>query len=464
MPRATNDDLPAEQSSVTPADRPGRTQIEGHERRNLLLLAAHQIVFRVGWIFKTESVIMPAFMDWVVGPGAGPLRGCLPVLNRVGQSVPPVFCAERLKGIRHKSYALVGFTLLMSLPFAVLSAVCFAVGARGRLWVAAVFLGLYFTFFVFNGLYHLSFGTVQGKLIRPTRRGRLLLVSTALGTIPAMLFAWWLLPDWLKQGDLGFGYIFGFAAVCFFLSGLTGLLLLEPADDTPRRKVRIGGRLSAGRRALRRNLADARSVLRGDRNLRRLALVAMLFGSGLIVFPHYQAFARDDLNLLGAHLMVWVITQNASVGTCSLFVGPLADALGNRLTLRVLIFGAALAPLFVVFLSQVDPELGAKLFWLVFIPLGVTPLVLRILNNYALEICRPADHPRYLSTVNVCLAAPFVLSPVVGALVEVVGYPMVYLSTAGLITLGGCLTFGLDEPRHRVPVDEIGVLGGGGEE
>ena len=449
---------------MTSADRLGRKQIEAHERRNLLLLAAHQIVFRVGWIFKTESVMMPAFMDWMVGPGAGPLRGCLPVLNRLGQSVPPVFCAERLKAMRHKKYALVGFTLLMSLPFAVLSAVCFAIGATGRLWMAAMFLGLYFTFFVFNGLYHLSFGTVQGKLIRPTRRGRLLLVSTALGTIPAMLFAWWLLPDWLKQGDLGFGYIFGFAAVCFFLSGLIGLLLFEPADEYPRQRIPLRGSLSAGWDALRRNLADTRGVLRADRNLRRLVLVAMLFGSGLIVFPHYQAFAREDLKLFGVHLMVWVITQNASVGSYSLFVGPLADALGNRLTLRVLILGAALAPLFVVFLSQVDPELGAKLFWLVFIPLGVTPLVLRILNNYALEICPPADHPRYLSTVNVCLAAPFVLSPAVGFLVEVVGYPAVFLSTAGLITLGGCLTFRLDEPRHRVPGDGIAVLGGGGDE
>ncbi len=459
--------LPAEQNSETPADRPPRKQIEAHERRNLLLLAAHQIVFRVGWIFKTESVIMPAFMDWVVGPGAGPLRGCLPALNRLGQSIPPVFCAERLKAMRQKKYALVGFTLLMSLPFALLSLVWFALGGRGRLWMAGLFLALYFTFFMFNGLYHLSFGTVQGKLIRPTRRGRLLLVSTALGTIPAMLFAWWLLPDWLKRGDFGFGCIFAFAAACFFLSGLISLLLFEPADDYPRQRIPLRGSLSAGWHALRRNLADTRGVLRADRNLRRLVLVAMLFGSGLMIFPHYQALAQGPLGLKIEGLMVFVIVQNAAVGSYSLLAGPLADAWGNRLTLRVLIFGAAVAPLFAVLLellSQVDNAMAGKLYWVVFIPLGVTPLVLRILINYTLEICPPADHPRYLSTLNLCLAAPFVLSPAVGLLVEVVGYPAVFLSTAGLITLGGCLTFRLDEPRHRVAGDEIAVLGGGGDE
>jgi hypothetical protein len=458
------DDLPPQQGSPAPPDCPGHQQIEAREPRNLLLLAAHQIVFRAGWIFKTESVIMPAFVDWVAGPGAGTLRGCLPVLNRLGQSVPPVFCAERLRAARRKKHALAGFTLLMSLPFAVLSLVWFAISGQRRRWVAALFLVLYSIFFVFNGLYQVSFGTVQGRLIRPTRRGRLLLVSTALGTIPAMLLAWWLLRDWLNLPDGGFGYIFGVTAACFLLSGLTILLLFEPADDAPTRKTRLRATLSDVWQALRRNLADTGYVLRRDRNLRRLVLVAMLFGSGLMVFPHYEALALGPLRLPIEWLMVFVITQNAAVGTYSLLVGPLADAWGNCLTLRTLIFAAAVAPLSAVGLAQIGGQTGGRLFWLVFIPLGVTPLVLRILINYTLEICRPAEHPRYLSTVNLCLAVPFLLSPAVGALVDVVGYRAVFLSTAGLITLAGSLTFRLEEPRHRVPRDEIAAVGTGGEE
>ncbi len=90
------------------------------------------------------------------------------------------------------------------------------------------FLGLYALFFVFNGLYHLAFGTVQGKLIRPWRRGRLLLISTFYGALPAMLMAWWLLPGWLSTPEVGFGLIFGFAAACMALSGLVILMLFEP--------------------------------------------------------------------------------------------------------------------------------------------------------------------------------------------------------------------------------------------
>ncbi len=436
---------------VSPAQWPSHPEIERREPRNLLLMAAHQIVFRVGWIFKTESVIMPAFLDAV--SGAGWLRGWMPLLNRCGQSVPPVFLADRLRAARLKKRFLSAFILLMSLPFAVLSTACLFSDWQRSGWMAGLFLVLYGTFFVFNGLYHVSFGTVQGKLIRPRRRGLLLLVATFWGTVPAMLAAWLLLRHWLDRPDGGFGYLFAVTTVCFFVSGLTVLLLYEPADDRPKRPS------TRPWDCLRETVA----ALQGDANLRRLVLVAMLFGSGLIIFPHYQALAREELGLSGQHLMVWVITQNASVGGFSLFVGPLADLWGNRLTLRTLIFGSAVCPLLAISLTWLDGT-GAGLYWLVFIPLGTAPLVLRILANYTLETCEPAEHPRYLSTVNLCLAVPMVLSPLVGWAVDVVGFAAVFLSASALIFLGGCLTFRLDEPRHRAEDDELTPLETAGEE
>ena len=455
MQPPTNDFLP-QQGTPSPSHWPAHPEIESRESRNLLLLAAHQIVFRIGWVFKTESVIMPAFLDLVAGPGSGWLRGWMPMLNRFGQNVTPVFFAERLRATRLKKRGLAAYVLLMSLPLGLLALAWLAFGRQSPGSMIWLFLVLYFVFFVFNGLYHVSFGTVQGKLIRPTRRGRLLLVSTALGTIPAMAAVWWLLADWLKTPDWGFGCIFGWTAGCIFLSGLIVLALSEPPDDRPTAPRFRAGPKHAWR-AIRRALSDTRHVLRRDANLRRLGMVAPLFGCSLIVFPHYQALARvldDDPQWL----MVFVIVQNAAVGAFSLLVGPAADAWGNRLTLRVLIFGSAFAPLLAIGLAH-SGDLGADLYWLVFIPLGVTPLVFRILINYTLEVCKPDEHARYVSTVNLCLAAPFVFSPAVGWAVDAAGFEVVFLAAAGLVLLGGCLTFRLDEPRYAAAGDEIEVAG-----
>lgn len=424
---------------------PSRPEIEQRESGNLILLAIHQIVFRVGWMFKTESVIMPAFLDAVAGQGW--LRGFLPVLNRFGQSLPPVFCAQQLHSTRFKKRALALFTVLMAVPFAALSGAWWSIQGERRFWMPAFFLVVYAVFFVFNGLYHLSFGTVQGKLIRPTRRGRLLQISTFWGSIPAMAMALWLMPEWLDHPVPGYVKIFAFVSVCFAASGFIVTALAEPGDNHPPIRHSFGASIS-----------ETLQTLRSDANLRRLVFLSMIFGSGLIILPHYQAFARERLGLAGRHLMVWVITQSVAVGIYSLFVGPLADRHGNRLTLRTLVFGSAIAPLFAVSLPYFGPDWGARLFWMVFIALGITPLVLRVLVNYTLEICAPEQHPRYLSTVNLCIAAPFLFSPLVGWAVDLAGFEPVFLCTAGLIILSGWMTYTLEEPRHRAEPGEEGPL------
>ena len=80
------------------------SQIREKESRNLFVLAFHHIVLRVAWIFKTESVIMPAFVDAI--SGAGWIRGCLPMLNRFGQSVPSLMLADRVRRTRQKKWML----------------------------------------------------------------------------------------------------------------------------------------------------------------------------------------------------------------------------------------------------------------------------------------------------------------------------------------------------------------------
>ena len=69
MPSLPSDEGEAESREET---------IARSEPRNLLLLVLHQIVVRTGWIFKTESVIMPAFLDYVMPAGwlRGLITGC----------------------------------------------------------------------------------------------------------------------------------------------------------------------------------------------------------------------------------------------------------------------------------------------------------------------------------------------------------------------------------------------------
>jgi len=190
-------------------------------------------------------------------------------------------------------------------------------------------------------------------------------------------------------------------------------------------------------------------TLADDANFRRLAIVSALFSTTLVLFPHYQALARERLGLGTTWLVWWVVAQNGGTALFSLLTGPLADSYGNRLALRIvtlLIIAGPLAALAAVYW----PQIGKAAFPLVFLFVGITPVAQKTFNNYTLEITEPEHHPRYLSTLSLCMAVPIFASPLISPLINLVGFEQVYLGVTGLLLLGWLLSFGLIEPRAGV--------------
>lgn len=415
------------------------SRIRELEPHNLLALSAYSVLLRFAWIFKTESVIIPAFLDSIAG--AGWLRGCLPVLNRFGQSLPPIFFAQRLRAARVKKWSLLGTSAGLGLSMIAVAAIWMLTEDKRQAWLPPAFLLLYLIFFSSNGLNQQVFGTLQGKLIRPDRRGELLGLSGIGGSVASIIGAWFLLQYWLSLPDRGFGYIFGFSGLGFLVAGATCFFVKEPPDVS---RIENVPHTDSGLRASLR-------LFRSDRDFRRLAIVAMLFIAIQLLFPHFQALGQQYVprDQIGFQLMLWVIAQNAAVGLFSWVSGKLADRFGNRLSLRLQVFGTASVPLLALLFTSGLGGWGPKQFWITFFFLGLTPVTIKTLTNYALELTDPPQHPLYVATLHACLAVPFLLSPLVGWLVDLLGFQRVFVGVSGVILLGGLASFRLIEPRHH---------------
>lgn len=413
----------------------------GCESRNFLVIALYQIILRTGWIFKTESIVMPAVLDLITGGGplGGLLRGCLPVLNRIGHSIPPMLFSRRLKVLARKRSAVLVCTLCMATMFAILSTMFWLVGSAVYVWMPAVFLACYVAFFAATGINNLSLGTLQGKLIHATRRGRLLLTANVVGAVTAIAAVSLLMPLWLTPEGGRFEFIFGMTAACFAVGALCILLIAEPRDD-----------YDEPDRGVRHLFTSALAIVRTDRNFRRLALVAMAFATSLVLFPHYQALGRSErLQLDFKDLMLWVIIQNAGTALFSLITGPIADRRGNRVVMQIVLLGIAAMPVLAISLSHWQ-SWGPTLYPGVFLFIGLTPVGFKTLNNYTLEISPAEDHPRYLATLGLCFAVPLLLSPALGWVVEATSFEAVFFGVSGTVLLGWLLTFRLHEPREAL--------------
>ena len=414
---------------------------EANHATNFFRICLYQIGLRVGWIFKTESIIMPAVLD-VIG-GAGWLRGCLPMLNRFGQSVPPLLASDTIRNLPQKKVGLCTSTATMGACFLLLSAIWAVTGGEKSSWLPILFLVVYAVFFAATGINQLQFNTITGKLIQADRRGRLALVSTVLGSSIAIVCAWFLLRLWLVDGDAAgggpkFSMIFGFTGIAFIVSALVGLSLRESVDTNPREK-RSGVAL----------LLRTFSTIKHDHNFRRLTIIGALFGMYLTLFPHYQALARGRLSLGLTALIPWVIAQNFGAALFSIPAGWMADRFGNRLVLRVMMLLLCVAPVLALVLARLG-DAGQPWFTAVFCLLGLTPVTFRILNNYTLEVTEKISHPRYLSTLSLAMSGPAILpSSFFGALVDWVSFEFVFAIVVSCVFVGWLLTFTLEEPRHK---------------
>ncbi len=409
--------------------------------RNFGLGVLYMVLMRVGWIFKTESIIMPAVLD-VIG-GSGWLRGCLPMLNRFGQSIPPLLASDRIRNAPFKKYGLFCKTLTMGICFLALSLVWFVTNGAKTWWLPLIFLVIYGIFFASTGINQLLLHTITGKLIRVLRRGMLSLLGTVFGAGIAVAVAWFLLPVWLTdEAESGkpssFGLIFAFTGSMFVGAAICALFLQERPD--------IRHEKHRGVVELIRAFFE---TLRMDKNFRMVAIIGALFGMYLTLFPHYQRLGRDSLGLSLTALIPWVLAQNIGAALFSVPSGWIADRFGNRLVLRFSMFVLCIPPVMALVLAQID-NVGSGWFTCVFCLLGLTPVVMRYMNNYTLEVCSPKDHPRYLSSLGLAMAAPpILLSPLIGALIDWVSFEFVFLIVIFCVFVGWILTFRIQEPRHH---------------
>ena len=191
------------------------------------------------------------------------------------------------------------------------------------------------------------------------------------------------------------------------------------------------------------------SILRTNRQFALLCLIAFAFGFSMMLFPHYQALGRERLSLSFQSIVFWVIVQNIGTATFSIVIGLVADRFGNRLVLRGTLFGIGIMPLLALFLAG-TASVGTSFFWIVFVLFGLTPVTIRILSNFVLELAAPEDQPSYLSTLSMCVAIPIYFSPLLGLAIDYVSYDIPMLCIAIAVGIGWVVTFIIAEPRKEM--------------
>jgi MFS family permease len=390
---------------------------------------------RIGWIFKTESVIMPGFLLNLTLSGA--IRGILPLISNVARSIPQFFLAHLISFRPRKKWIFFCVSLGLATPWGVIALLVAFFSWRKDLLLYGFLLAYGFNF-VALGCVNLLGGTMQGKLIPARMRGRLVGISSFLGGIVASLAAYLLMPIWLAKGLNGYAFIFGTTSLLFTASAIAILPIVEWREK----------RRSEGRGVIP-FVAGSLRLITTDVNFRRFMYAIWLLQMNAIIFPHYTAYGRAKIGVAPVNYMLFVVVQNLSTAVNSLLMGNLADRRGNRLALKLLISFIGCIPLVTLGIGSLPNAMSAKLFFLVYICIGVTPVTMKLTVNFLLELSPMRRHPQYLGAMNLFRMIPILFSPLIGWMIDLFSYEAVFLLASALIFCGAWMISRVDEPRLR---------------
>lgn len=408
-----------------------------HEVRklNFWLLSLNLILRRLGWIFKTESVIMPGFLLNLTPSGA--VRGILPLISNLARGIPQLLLAHAISARPVKKWIFTWVSLGLAVPWGFIASLIWLLPDRKAALLYGFLLAYGFNF-VALGCVNLMGGTMQGKLIPAQMRGRLVGISSFLGCILASFAAYLLMPGWLRRGLIGYAFIFGTTSLFFTLSAL----VILPIDEWREKRVKR-------ETGVLRFTLDSIKLIFKDGNFRRFMYAVWLLQTNSIIFPHYTAYGRTKLGVSAVSYMLFVVVQNLSNAFNSLLMGNLADRKGNRLALKLLMSMIASIPLITILLGSLPEGKGAELFFIVYICIGFTPMAQRLLVNYLLELSPMRQHPQYLGAMNLLRLLPIFLSPAVGWMIDLLSYEAAFLLTSGLTFYGAWMISRVDEPRLK---------------
>ena len=140
----------------------------------------------------------------------------------------------------------------------------------------------------------------------------------------------------------------------------------------------------------------------------------------------------------------WLTVQNLGSAAFSFVAGPLADRRGNRIALRWGLAGISGAPLLAILLAWTET---AWAFPIVFVLVGLTPVLLRLFMNYTLEVASIDQHPTYLAAIGVATGLPVLCSPIVGMMIDWIGFSPVFVALSLCGAAGWLISGELEEPR-----------------
>ncbi len=429
-------------------------EAEKHYPRNFAAMTLYQSLMQIGWVFKTESVVVSRF---VTSLASHPLLiSALPILSRLPQSLAQFWFLDAVDRAPRKTPLLIAATAVFTAAWGLIAAALLFGNNLSDGALLALFFLLYAVSWTGFGVERVVNRVMMAKLIPVQRRGRVFAIGNSVGRFSSLASAGLIAALMSRAGSFraDFSLLFG-CAFLFFLLSLTGQTFFkEPPGAQPLERLTLQQIVKSGAR-----------ILKEDADFRRLFGAAVIHAMSIHLFMFYTAYAKTwspdpaFQAALGRTLGHSLAAQHLVVGLLSLLLGWLVDWKGNRVVLRGLCAAMTSIPIAAVLIGGAFPSNGTRLLLLpaLYGMIGCLPVMARVMANYILEIAPPERQTLYVGLFGLAPAATLLFPVIVGAAAmglqtltdEKSAYEIVFAACGALFFLSVYFSWRISEPRHQ---------------
>lgn len=401
-----------------------------HYRRNAWALAADSALFTVGMSLISSTTVLPAFVaaltdsEMLVGVASGLSAGAWLLPQLVIASM--VTHKPRLKPI-------IVTTAFLSRPlFFLAGLIIWALGASRPSLALATVMATIAIFFTADAVVSVPWFALLGKLIPPTRRGRVIGTSQivgGLGGIAAGGAVRYLLGEECAiPFPANFALLYMSASVVFLLSAVALACINEPsspvAGEDPPSALDV--------------LRELPGLVARDRPFQYMQMVRILAGFVSLASAFYVLHATRVLGLPIGSTGLFVSAQVAGSLAAGLATSLLQDRSGPLVHMRVVIVVSCLVPAIALGITANAATLGSAALYAY---LGLF-FFLGLVNgsmgwpyfNWILEYADETRRPIYIGVSNTLGALTMLAYPLGGWIVSSLSYQVAF---------GTALAFGI---------------------
>ena len=410
--------------AVDPSAQP-QTPVTDISRRNFTFHLLNGVFIAISEAMTDINLIMTALLSQLTTSSV--LIGLLAPLRDTGWFLPQLFISNQVERVRHKIVFYRAATIFRIGGWVALT-LCFLL-IEDRTILLYAFIACMVVVSFSGGIGGLGYMTVTAKVIPAKRRGLLFSLreliggglSIVMGGVGALILSGKLanLPALFPHN---YGVLFGVATIFFAIGSISFGLIVEPADS-------VSARVTPMVQQLRR----AWHVLKTDPHFRHFIFTraAILFArAGL---PFITVFAKRNMHVSDALVASLVSVTLGSALVASLALGRLNDRRGSGTVLIIAsllgIVQCACALLLLVMPSTV-------LLIIAFVVGGVSTVGYNIsLMPLLFDVIPTSERPLYIGLTNSLLGVVLVFTSLVGVIVDLAGFAVLFIFCAGCFAL-----------------------------